>query len=102
MAEQATIPPALRQAAQNAQHVRRHLETSLPVRAELVIADPSEDGLESDYVWKGEPVKAFGAKRFWSVLRAERAQAGAEGPPPEMATVERRVWILGSTRYLDT
>ena len=96
------FPPALRQAAENAERVRRHLETTLPVRAALVIADRAQDGLESDCDWKGTPVKVFGPKRFWRVLHAECAEAGADGPPPETATVARRVWNLGSTRYLDT
>ena len=92
---------ALRQAAENAHRVRCHLETTLPVRAALVIADRAQDELESDRDWEGKPVKVFGSKRFWSVLRTECAQAGADGPPLETATVARRVWNLGSTRYLD-
>ena len=96
------FPPVLRQAAENAERVRRHLETTLPVRAALVIADRAQDELESDHDWEGKPVKVFGSKRFWSVLRTECAQAGADGPPLETATVARRVWNLGSTRYLDT
>ena len=92
--------PALRQAAENAQRVRRHLEASLPVRAALVIA--AKDALEADYDSKGEPVKVFGAKRFWRVLRTECEKASPDGPPPETTTVERQVWNLGSTAYLDT
>ena len=93
---------ALRQTVENAHRVRHHLETSLPVRAALVIADRAQDELESDYDWKGESVKGFGAKRFWRVLRTECAQAGADELPPETTTLERRVWNLGSTQYLDT
>ena len=91
---------ALRQAANNAQRVRHHLGTSLPVRAALVIA--AKDALKEDRDWKGEPVKVFGAKRFWRVLRTECAQAGADEPAPETTTLARRVWKLGSTGYPDT
>ena len=92
--------PALRQAAENAQRVRRHLKTSLPVRAALVIA--AKDALEADCDSKGEAVKVFGAKRFWRVLCTECEKASADGPPPETTTVERQVWNLGATAYLDT
>ena len=96
------FPSALRQAAENAQRVRRHLEPSLPVRAALVIADRSEDELESDRDWEGKLVKVFGAKRFWRILRTECAQAGADELPPQTTTLVRRVWNLGATAYLDT
>lgn len=96
------FPAALRQVAENADRVRRHLETSLPVRGALVIGDRSNDSLDADHDWNGEPVKAFGAKRFWSVLRAE-SEAGCDiGGSSETLRVERRVWNLGSTRYLDS
>ena len=94
--------PALRQVAENVRRVRRHLETSLPVRGALVLADRSNDSLEAQYDWNGEPVQAFGAKNFWRVLRAEREQTGADVRSPEMARVERAVWNLGSTRYLES
>ena len=93
---------ALRQVAENVDRVRRHLETSLPVRGALVIADRSNDSLDADHDWHGEPVKAFGAKRFWSVLRAESGEARDIGESSETSRVERRVWDLGSTRYLDS
>ena len=92
---------ALRQVAENVRRVRRYVETSLPVRGALVIANRANDSLEADHDWKGEPVKAFGAKKFWSVLRVEREEARAIGRPSETARVERLVWNLGSTRYLD-
>lgn len=95
------FPRALRQVAENVRRVRRHVETSLPVRGALVIANRANDSLEADHDWKGEPVKAFGAKKFWSVLRVEREEAPAIGRPSETARVERLVWNLGSTRYLD-
>ena len=66
-----------------------------------MIANRANDTLEADHDWKGEPVKAFGAKKFWSVLRVEREEAPAIGRPSETARVERLVWNLGSTRYLD-
>ena len=73
------FPRALRQVAENASRVRRHLETSLPVRGALVIADRSEDALEARYDWNGEAVQAFGARKFLRVLRTEGEQTGA-GP----------------------
>ena len=96
------FPAALRQVAENVDRVRRHLETSLPVRGVLVIADRSNDSLDGDHDWKGEPVKAFGAKRFWSLIRAESGQACDSGESSETKRVVRRVWNLGSVRYLDT
>ena len=92
----------LRQVAKNARRVRHHLKTSLPVRGALVIADRSNDSHESDHDWNGEPVKAFGAKKFWSVLRAEREQARYISESSQTSTVERQVWNLGSTRHLDS
>ena len=89
--------PALRQVAENVRRVRRHLETSLPVRGALVIAD--NDSLEAEYDWNGEPVKAFGATTFWSLLRREGEHDRALVPSSETARVERLVWNLGSTRY---
>ena len=96
------FPTALRQVAEKVDRVRRHLETSLPVRGALVIADRSNDSLEADHDWNGEPVKALGAKKFWSVLRAESGHALDRSESPEISRVERRVWNLGSTRYLNS
>ena len=47
-------------------------------------------------------MQAFGAKKFWRVLSAEREQTCAEARCPEMARVECAVWDLGSTRYLES
>lgn len=94
--------PALRQVAENTGQVRQYLETSLPVRAALVIANRSNDSLEADYDWKGEPVKAFGARKFWDLLRIECEQAPAIVRPDETPRLERLVWNLGSTAYLRT
>ena len=94
--------PALRQVAENVGRVRSHLETCLPVRGALVIADRSSDSLEAQYDWNGEAVQAFGVKNFWRVLSKEREQAGADVRSSEMARVERAVWNLGSTRYLES
>ena len=96
------FPAALRQVAENVDRVRRHLETSLPVRGALVIADPTKDSLDADHDWHGAPVKAFGAKTFWRVLRAESGQACDIVESSETKRVARRVWNLGSTRYLDS
>ena len=93
---------ALRQVVKNARRVRHHLKTSLPVRGALVIADRSNDSLDKDYDWDGEPVKAFGAKKLWSVLRAEREQARHTSESSEMSRVERQVWNLGSTHHLES
>ena len=96
------FPAALRQVAANVERVRGHLETSLRVRGALVIADRSNDSLDADHDWNGEPLKAFGAKKFWSVLRAERGEAHDIDELAQTSSVERRVWNLGSTRYLDS
>ena len=96
------FPPALRQVAQNVDRVRSHLETSLPVRGALVIADRSNDSLEADYDWNGKPIKVFGAKKFWNVLCVEREHSPAIERPDERARVERLIWNLGSKRPLDS
>ena len=43
------FPQALRQVAEDASRVRRHLETFLPVRGAAVVADRSNDALEAQY-----------------------------------------------------
>ena len=91
---------ALRQVAENVGRVRSHLETSLPVRGALVIADRSEDELEEQFDWKGEALLAFGAKRFLRALKAECEQTGTDVRSPEMAWVAHKVWDLGSRRHL--
>lgn len=91
--------PALCQVAKNVLRVRGYLKTSLPVRGGLVIADHAHDSLEAEYDWNGEPVKVFGAKTFWNLLRHECGHA--LGPSSETARVERLVWNLGSTRHLN-
>ncbi len=93
------FPPALRQAAYNARRVRRHLDTSLPVRAALVIADRWDRSLESRHDWNGEPVTAFGLRTFWLLLRAECGQGGDGGSARDAARMEKTVWDLGSTRH---
>ena len=80
--------PALRQVAENTRRVRHHIETSLPPRGALVTAGRSNDSLDADYDWKGEQIKAFGAKKFCSVLRVEREQVPSIGRSPEMDKVE--------------
>lgn len=91
---------ALRQVAQNVRRVRHHLGTSLPVRGALVIADRPDGSPERDYDSQGETVTVFGPKTFWRLLRDERDRA--TGGSAETANVERMVWNLGSTRYLDS
>ena len=68
----------------------------------LVIADSNHDSPESQHGKNGEPVRAFGAKKFWQVLREECEQAGADVGSPAMARVERAVWNLGSTGHLES
>lgn len=92
---------ALGQVRKNVHRVRSHLETALPVRGALVIAGSDHDSLESQHGKNGEPVQAFGARRFWQVLREECEQVGADAQSPAMARVERAVWNLGSTGHLD-
>lgn len=96
------FPQALRQVAENVHRVGRHLDTSLPVRGALVIADRSKDSLELDHDWNGEPVRVFGAKKFWSLLRRECEHDRNIGQPSETAKTEKMVWSLGSTRYSDS
>ena len=96
------FPSALRQAAENVHRVRRHLGTSLPVRGALVIADRSKDSLELDHDWNGEPVKVFGAKKFWRLLCKERERHRAIDKSSETAGTARMVWSLGSSRYSES
>ena len=90
------FPAALRQVAANVERVRGHLENvasrSRPARH---LADGSNDSLDADHDWNGEPLKAFGAKKFWSVLQAERGEAHDIDELAETSSVERRVWNLG-------
>ena len=94
------FPQALRQVAENVHRVRRHLETSLPVRGALVIADRWDRPLDADHEWKGEAVKALDPKAFWSLLQRERKSDEVTGGSPDITRVERMVWGLGSTRHL--
>ena len=94
--------PALRQVAENARRVRRHLDSSVPVRGALVIADRWDRSLEAQHDWNGEPIKAFGLKTFWDLLRAEAGQDGDGGSASDRARVEKTVWGLGSLRHLES
>ena len=96
------FPDALAQAANNARRVRRHLKSPVPVRPVLVIAERAEGPFEHDHDWEGEPVKVFDAMTFWRVLREERRQGRAAERYPDSQRVERMVWDLGSSRYLQT
>ena len=95
------FPAALGQAANNARRVRRHLKTPLPVRAALVIAERTDGPFERDHDWEGEPVKVFDAMTFWRVLREERRQGRGFERFCDTERVERVVWDLGSSRYLE-
>lgn len=96
------FPSAMRQVAQNVARVRRHLDTSLPVRGALIIADRWDRSLESRHEWNGEPVTAFDLETFWRLLQAEGAQAGDGRPAQDTARVEKAVWNLGSIRHLES
>ena len=88
------------QVAGNVRRVRRHLDTSLPVRGALVIANRGDRVLDEDYDCGGEPVRAFDPKTFWRLLRQEREHDPAVGCPSDLAAVEEMVWKLGSMRHL--
>lgn len=90
---------ALRQAARNAERVRRHLATRIPIRAALVIADDSRP-YESEFDWEGRPVTAFRIVSFWKRLRQE-CDDGGSVEVDERTRVQRMVWNLGSTEHLD-
>ncbi len=100
--ESRRFPAALAQAANNARRVRRHLKTSLPVRAALVIGERTDSRYESDRDSQGEPVKVFDEKTFWRVLREERRQGCAVECFADSKRIERMVWDLGSSRHIET
>lgn len=89
---------ALGQVAGNVRRVRRHLDTSIPVRGALVIADRWDRSWESDHDCHGETIKALGPKKFWQLLRRERGPTA--NPSADKAGLERKVWNLGSMRHL--
>ena len=89
---------ALRQAAQNAKHVQRHLKSSLAVRAALVLAEDGE--YEREYDARGEPVVVFFAqsfrRRLWEECKVDSAHDAGE-----LKEVARQVWNLGSRAHMD-
>ncbi len=93
------LQKALEQAAGNAERVRRHLATRIPVRAALVIAAESGQPYESEFDWEGERVTAFRVVSFWKRLREECDQ-GETGDGEERARISRLVWGLGSSKHL--
>lgn len=95
------FPAALRQVGENVRRVRHYLGPGLPVRGALVIADRSKDTLELEHDWNGEPVKVFGPKKFWSLLRGECEHGCDNAQRAETMVTARMVWGLGSTRYAD-
>ena len=90
---------ALRQVSGNVRRVRERLETPLPVRGALVIADDTKP-YESDFDWQGEPIKAFRLVSFWRRVR-EECDGDAVASPRELEALARKVWGLGSTRHLE-
>ena len=90
---------ALRQVAGNVQRVRDKLETPLPIRGALVIADDTKP-YESDRDWQGEPITAFRLVSFWRRLQ-EECGGDAVAPPGELEELARQVWDLGSTRHVE-
>ena len=90
---------ALGQAARNAERVRRHLATGIPIRAALVIADDSKP-YEAEFDREGGPVTAFGIVSFWKRLREECGDRGLDDVE-ERRRIQRMVWNLGSTKHLD-
>ena len=62
------FPEALRQVGENVQRIRRHLDSSVPVRGALIIADVWERSTRDEYDWDGEPVKVFGVQPLWRTL----------------------------------
>ena len=89
---------ALQQAARNAQRLREHLATQIPVRAALVIAD-SEEPYEHECDWLGEEVIAFRLVSFWQRLGTECKSEAADGS--EQKKLRQLVWNLGSTAHLN-
>ena len=92
---------ALRQVARNVRRVRRHLDSTIPVRGALVIADRWDRSHEAEHHWDGEAVMAFGPKAFWRRLRGEGEPDPALASMPDRERVEKMVWDLGSVRHLD-
>ena len=90
---------ALRQVSGNVRRVRERLETPLPVRGALVIADDTKP-YESDFDWQGEPIKAFRLVSFWRRVR-EECDGDAVASPRELEALARKVWGLGSIRHLE-
>ena len=90
---------ALLQVVGNVRRVREKLDTPLPVRGALVLA---EDGkhYEEDYDRKGVRIKAFRLKSFWRRLR-EECDGDAVASPGELEELARKVWDLGSARHLE-
>ena len=91
---------ALQQVSGNVRQVRKELQTPLPIRGALVIADNGKP-YESDCDWFGEPIKAFRLVSFWRRLR-EECDGDAVGPPEEIESLARKVWGLGSARHLSS
>lgn len=91
---------ALDQAADGTRRIRRHLDTSLPVRPALVLADESLQ-LEREADWKGQPVSTFDVGTFWRIVDEESRQAVPAESRSELKRVVRTVWSLGSLRHIE-
>lgn len=91
---------ALAQAANSARRVHRHLDTSLPVRPALVLADESLR-VERNDDWKGQPVRSFDVQTFWHIVRDESRHAVKAENRSELTRVVQMVWGLGSLRHIE-
>ena len=94
------FPEALRQVGENVRRIRRHLDSSVPVRGALVIADVWERSTREEYDWDGEPVKVFGVQPLWRTLCIECRHGDDSGHSEETEMVRKKVWSLGSAEHL--
>ena len=90
------FPKALRQTANNTRHIQKHLNTSLPVRAALVIDEweKQEQSYCKDYEIDGQTVTAFFAKDLRQQLRKECKQSLED--QKENTRVGKLIWQLGA------
>ena len=90
------FPKALRQTANNTRHIQKHLNTSLPVRAALVIDEweKQEQSYCKDYEIDGQTVTAFFAKDLRQQLRKECKQSLED--QKGNTRVGELIWQLGA------
>jgi len=99
--ERKKYPKALSQAARNARHVEKHLETSIPVQAALVIAKYTKKEESKEHEQReseGRPVRVFTPMGLCKVLREEIRQEPACADAGERSRVLKAIWKLGSIR----